>query len=176
MSKVESFEDERSLWRRVRERLTSWKISEFVRSLQSAFFCGKSTDMDNSPIYTGPQVTVPWKGENFKYPEDRYLSNKELREQLTILEMRFVSQTHKLDAYASKAKRMAKLVNATNHSDEQVERLGKMVNGLLDKRKLCCIDQLVMTGDLPVGTNTVTKPCTYLHLVCVWILIRHISS
>ncbi|KAL4236924.1 hypothetical protein ACF0H5_005310 [Mactra antiquata] len=145
MSKVESFEDEKSLWRRVRERLTSWKISEFVRSLQSAFTCGKSTDVENSPIYTGPQVTVPWKGETFKYPEDRYLSNKQLREQLTILEMRFVSQTHKLDgkisysnnilSYASKAKRMSKLVNATNPSDEQFERIGKMVNGLLDKRK-----------------------------------------
>ncbi|KAL4218962.1 hypothetical protein ACF0H5_021548 [Mactra antiquata] len=130
MSEVESFEDERSLWRRVRERLTSWKISEFVRSLQSAFTCGKSTDVINSPIYTGPQITVPWKGETFKYPKDRYLSNKELREQLTILEMRFVTQTHKLDALASKAKRMSKIVNAPNPSDEQFERLGKMVNSL----------------------------------------------
>ncbi|KAL4218963.1 hypothetical protein ACF0H5_021549 [Mactra antiquata] len=126
MSQAESFEDERSLWKRVRERLTSWKILEFVRSLQSALICGKSTDV----IYTGPQITVPWESEAFKYPEDRYLSNKELREQLTILEMRFVTQTHKLDAFASKAKRMSKIVNAPNPSDEQFERLSNMVNGL----------------------------------------------
>ncbi|KAL4219439.1 hypothetical protein ACF0H5_022019 [Mactra antiquata] len=135
MSEVESFEDERSFWRRVRERLTSWKISEFVRSLQSAFTCGKSTDVINSPIYTGPQITVPWKDQAFKYPEDRYLSNKELRQQLSVLEMRFVTQTHKLDAYASKAKRMSKLVNPKNSSDEQFDRLSKLVNILQDKTK-----------------------------------------
>ncbi|KAL4240232.1 hypothetical protein ACF0H5_001026 [Mactra antiquata] len=135
MNTEERIETQKSLWRRVRERFTELNISQFVRSVQSAFICGKSTDEIQSPIYTGPQITVPWRGEAFKYPEDRYLSNNELRQQLNILEMRFVAQSHKLDEYACKQKRMVKTDKTDRARSEQFERIGRMVAGLQDDGK-----------------------------------------
>lgn len=79
------------------ERLSRVNVSRLVRSLQSVITCGKSRDAVNSPIYTGPKITVPWTGEPFHYPKDRYLSNDELRSQLNLLEMRFSAQSRRLD-------------------------------------------------------------------------------
>ena len=86
-----------SLWRRITAGLSRSNISRLLRSFRSKITCGKSSDVVNGPIYTGPKITVPWTGEPFQYPEDRYLSNAELRSQLNLLEMRFHAQSYVLE-------------------------------------------------------------------------------
>ncbi|KAL4228620.1 hypothetical protein ACF0H5_011669 [Mactra antiquata] len=136
MSKVGKNENQGSFWRKLGDRFTALKSSQFIRSFQSVFICGKSTNVIDSSISTGSQITVPWKGKSFQYPEDRYLSNSELRQQLNILELRFVAQTQKLDEYASKQSKRMDMSRSASARNEQYCRIAKMVDVLQADRQV----------------------------------------
>lgn len=105
-----------SLWRRVSKNVSLENVSSLAGVVRKAFarlvVCGKedttNTECEeevysNTPIYTGPKIQVPWKGEEFKYPGDRFLTNAEICAQLNILELRFRTQTQILEERKQKS-------------------------------------------------------------------------
>jgi len=101
------------LWRRISTRLRPDRVLAFARRVKIAFqnlnpCVGPRPDNDSeseiahdeqelqelltNPFYDGPLSIVPWCGPKFRYPEDRFLNNSELMQQLNILELRFQRQ------------------------------------------------------------------------------------